>query len=243
MFGFDRIKKIFDSKKYKVYKVNIGLEIVKTGIQFANYERLQEFMDDNDITTLFLAEYYDAPDDYLISEDTLRKSNIYINDSIFELIKNDIEKHNRNIMKINFDIASAAIIACLFEGKYCFVYLENDKEFDENILVDPQEKLIEICDNNMNSIEKRSKEDKKQMEELKKDVKEFIINDKEFLLCTNKQLRKNYTRILFKQRLDKKKYKLLMDHWVSNAPVGVYTDAIDFVEMIWNELKNSHSVK
>ena len=34
-----------------------------------------------------------------------------------------------------------------------------------------------------------------------------------------------------------------MDHWVSNAPVGVYTDAIDFVEMIWNELKNSHSVK
>ena len=50
-------------------------------------------------------------------------------------------------MKINFDIASAAIIACLFEGKYCFVYLENDKEFDENILVDPQEKLIEICDN------------------------------------------------------------------------------------------------
>lgn len=243
MFGFDKTKKILDSKKYKIYKVNIGLENVRSGIQFANYERLEEFMDDNNIKTMFLAEYFDTLDNYLITEATIRNSRIYINNSIFELIKNDIEKHNKNIMKINFDKASAAIIACLFEGKYCFVYLENDKDFDENVLVDPQEKLVEICDNNINSIEKKSKEDKKQMEELKKDVKEFIVNDKEFLLCTNKQLRKQYTRTLFKQRLDKKKYKLLMEHWVSDAPVGVYTDAIDFVEMIWNELKNSSSGK
>lgn len=236
MFIFNKSKEFLDSEKYKVYKVNILLTELKNGIQFMSYERLEEFMKDHNIDTVFFTEYFDNYDDYIITEETIRKANIYINSSTLELIQNDIENYNKKIMKIDFDKPSAAVISCIFESKYCFVYLENDKVFGE-ILVDANEKLKEILEKNINSIEKKAKEDKQKIELLKQEVKDIIVNDKEFLLCTNKQLRKNYARKFLKQKLDKKKFKLLIELWTWDAPIGIGTDAIDFIEMIWKELK------
>lgn len=88
------------------------------------------------------------------------------------------------------------------------------------------------------NIEKQENENKKIIENLKKEVREKILKDEKFLLCTTKQLRKNYTRTLFKEKLGNH-YKLLKDIWTTDAPFGIYTDAIDFVEMIWKEIKQN----
>ena len=158
------------------------------------------------------------------------------NPNIIDIISDDIDKHNKEILKIDFDEPSAVIVACIFEGQYCFVYLENDKLCNRKELKESEEKLYEIFEKNINRIDEKKMENKSIIEKLKVKVREKILKDEKFLLCTTKQLRKNYTRTLFKEKLGDE-YKLLKDLWTTDAPVGVYTDAIDFVEMIWKEMK------
>ena len=44
MVFFEKIKKEIEKKSYKVYEVNLALDVVKNGIQFENFEKLQDFM-------------------------------------------------------------------------------------------------------------------------------------------------------------------------------------------------------
>ena len=236
MVFFDKIKK--EIGKYNVYEVNLALEVVRNGIQFESFEKLQNFMSDQNINTIFFAKYYDSYENYIITEETFRKSRRYFDYNIIDIISDDIDKYNKEILKIDFNKPCAVIIACIFQGQYCFVYLEDDKSFDENKLIGAEEKLYEIIEKNMKKIESKKMENKKIIEELKKEVRDIILKDEKFLLCTNKQLRKNYRRNLFKKELGNH-YKPLKDLWTSDAPVGVYTDAIDFVEMIWKEIKQN----
>lgn len=238
MVLFDKIKKEIEKKKYKVYEVNLALEVVKNGIQFETFEKLQDFMSDQNINTIFFAKYYDNYNNYIITEETFRKARIYFDYNIIDIISDDIDKYNKEILKIDFDKPCAIVITCIFQGQYCFVYLEDDKSFDENKLIGAEEKLYEIIEKNKMNIDKQENENKKIIENLKEEVREKILKDEKFLLCTTKQLRKNYTRTLFKEKLGNH-YKLLKDIWTTDAPVGVYTDAIDFVEMIWKEIKQN----
>lgn len=43
-------------------------------------------MDDNNVTTLFWVEYFDAPNNYLITEDTIRNFEYIIYKDIFFII-------------------------------------------------------------------------------------------------------------------------------------------------------------
>ena len=238
MFFVNEIKKEIEKKKYKVYEVNLALEAVKNGIQFENFEKLQDFMYEQKIDAIFFSKYYDNPDNYIITEETFRKARIYLAYNIIDIISDDIEKYNKEIMKRDFEEPCAVIIACIFQGKYCFVYLENDKLFNRDELMESEEKLYEIVERNKSRINEQKTENRNIIEKLKEEVREKIFKDEKFLLCTTKQLRKNYTRTLFKEKLGNK-YKLLKDLWTTDAPVGVGTDAIDFVEMIWKEMKQN----
>lgn len=238
MILFDKIKKEIENKKYKVYEVNLALEVVRNGIQFETFEKLQDFMADQNINVVFFSKYYDNYKNYIITEETFKKARRYFDYNIIDIISDDIDKYNKEILKMDFNKPCAVVIACVFEGQYCFVYLENDKSFNEDKMVESEEKLYEIIEKNMNRIETKEMENKKIIEELKKEVRDMILKDEKFLLCTNKQLRKNYTRNLFKKELGNH-YKLLKDVWTTDAPIGVYTDAIDFVEMIWKEIKQN----
>ena len=238
MFFVNEIKKEIEKKKYKVYEVNLALEAVKNGIQFENFEKLQDFMYEQKIDAIFFSKYYDNPDNYIITEETFRKARIYLAYNIIDIISDDIEKYNKEIIKIDFEEPCAVIIACIFQGKYCFVYLENDKLFNRDELIESEEKLYEIVEKNKSRINEQEVENKKNIEKLKEEVREKILKDKEFLLCTTKQRRKNYTRTLFQEKLGNK-YKLIKDLWTTDSHVGVYTDAIDFVEMIWKEMKQN----
>ena len=238
MVFFEKIKKEIEKKTYKVYEVNLALDVVKNGIQFENFDKLQDFMLDQKINVIFFSKYYDNPYNYIITEETFRNSRRYYDYNIIDIISDDIDKYNKEILKIDFDEPCAVIVACIFEGQYCFVYLENDKLCNRNELIGSEEKLYEIVEKNRNRIDEKKTENRKIIEKLKEEVREKILKDEKFLLCTTKQLRKNYTRTLFKEKLGEK-YKLLKDLWTTDAPVGVYTDAIDFVEMVWKEMKQN----
>lgn len=238
MVSFETIKKEIEKRSYKVYEVNLALEVVKNGIQFENFEKLQNFMYDQKINVIFFSKYYDNPYNYIITEDTLKNSRRYFDYNVIDIIFDDIDNYNQEILKIDFDEPCAVIVACLFEGQYCFVYLENEKLLKKHELIEPEEKLYKIIENNKSRIDEKETKNKKVIEELKEKVREKILKDEKFLLCTTKQLRKNYARTLFKEKLGNE-YKPLKDMWTTDAPVGVYTDAIDFVEMIWKEMKQS----
>lgn len=238
MIFFEKIKEEIKKKRYKIYEVNLALEVVKNGIQFESFEKLQNFMCDQNIDVVFLAKYYDSYRNYIITEETFRNSRRYFDYNIIDIISNDIDKYNKEILKIDFNEPCAVIVACIFEGQYCFVYLENDKLFNKDELMESEEKLYEIIEKNKSRINKKEIENKKIIEKLKEEVREKILKDKKFILCTTKQLRKNYTRTLFKEKLGNY-YKPLKDLWTTDAPVGVLTDAIDFVELIWKEIKQN----
>lgn len=238
MIFFEKIKKEIEKKNYKVYEVNLALEVVEKGIQFESFEKLQDFINDQNINVIFFSKYYDNPYNHIITEETFRKSRRYFDSNIIDIIADDIDNYNKEILKMDFDEPYAVIIACIYEGQYCFVYLENDKLFNRDKVIASEEKLYEIIKKNKNRIDEKQTENKKMIEKLKEKVREKILKDEKFLLCTTKQLRKNYTRTLFKEKLGKE-YKPLKEIWTTDAPVGVYTDAIDFVEMIWKEMKQN----
>jgi hypothetical protein len=214
--------------------IDFIIEFIHTQKQF------RDIIDENIVKLIFgtgkIINDYDNPYDYIITEETFRKSRNYYDYNLIDVIADDIDKYNKKVLKIDFNEPSAVIVACIFEGKYCYVYLENDKVFNKQELIEAEEKLQEIVEKNEKQISEKKTENKKIVEELKEKLRKQILNDENFLACSNKQLRKNYTRTLFKEKLGNE-YRALKDLWTTEASVGVYTDAIDFVEMIWKEIK------
>jgi len=237
MIFFEKIKNEFEKKDYKVYQVNLGFEdVLRTGIQFDSFEKLEAFMCDQKLSVIFFSKYYDNPYDYIITEETFRKLRNYYDYNLIDVIADDIDKYNKKVSKIDFNEPSAVIVACIFEGKYCYVYLENDKVFNKQELVEAEEKLQEIINKNENRINEKKTENKKIIEDLKEKLRKQILNDEKFLACTNQQLRKSYLRNLLNEKLGKE-YKPLKDRWSTDLPIGIYRDAIDFIELIWKEIK------
>lgn len=83
---------------------------------------------------------------------------------------------------------------------------------------------------------RKSKEN--ELENLKYELYKKIKKDDKFKLCKNKELRINYIKDLLKSSLDDK-YSLLKELWLSNAPSGVYKDAIKFIELVWKDIKEN----
>ena len=99
MLILDKIKNILENKRFNVYEVNIPLESLNSGIQFENYDKLERFMNEQSINVIFFSKYYDNEENYLITKETLRKSIIYLEDNIIDVISNDINKYNKQITK------------------------------------------------------------------------------------------------------------------------------------------------
>lgn len=239
MVCLDTIKEKIENKKIAFYEVSIPLDSIKNGIQFTDIDSFMKFVNEQKINTIFTHEYFDNPYEYIITDDIIEKTiGRYFASEMKDIIINDIDKHNRCILKIDFDRPFAIVIACIYEGQYCFVYMEDDNTSIEKLLVDPTEKLQEIIEKNEKNIQKREEKKKQILEKLKIELRHIIINDEKFLLCTNKHLRKVYIKELFDKRLDKH-FNPLKDYWTTDAPIGVFREAIDFIEIIWKEIKQS----
>lgn len=236
MISLNEIKDKFNKKKVDFYDVELSVDIIKSGIKFSDIESFSTFIDKQKIDVVWGCEYFDNSDDYIITKDMIQKNIIrYMDFDIMDIIIKDVEQHNQEVLKIDFNKPCAIVVAAFYNGHLCYVYIENEN-FDENILVEPKIILQEIVDNNANNINIRKIENQKIVENLKVELKEKIINDEKFWLCTNKHLRYIYIRDMVKNKLGDS-FKELKDCWETDAQVGVYTDATDFVEMIWKEGK------
>ena len=230
------IQKRVEKEKIKFYKVGLTPDVITTGNDFFNMDNFIEFLHSQKVSAVFGCECFDNVNDYLITEDIIEETlGKYFAEEMQDVIFDDIKKYNEEISEIDFSIPFAFIVACLYEGQYFFVRIKNDRNFDENSLIDPEEKLQEIVVNNQNNIYKKREAGKEITQRLKRELKEKIANDEEFLLCTNKQLRFNYIRNLVTNKLDEH-FAPLKRLWISDAPRGIYQDPVDLVELIWREI-------
>lgn len=161
MLVLDKIKNILNNKKIKTYEVCISLENINNGIQFTSLENFELFLAEQNIDVIFYSKYYDNAQNYIITEETCRK--LYLNSEIIKTIENDIEQHNYRISKIDFDKMCAVIVACIFQGQYCYVYMEDDNSFNKEILINSETKLEEILENNIDIIEEKQIENRKKL--------------------------------------------------------------------------------
>ena len=234
MLDLKEIKKKIEKRKITFYEVQFSTDTLKSGIKFNDINSFIEFVDKQKIDVVFGDIYYDNPNDYIITEDMIQKNIIrYLEFDIMDIIQKDIEKHNKEVMNTDFNNPSAIVLVSIYNGQLCYVYIEDE----ENILIEAKEKLQEILDENSSNIQHRETENNKIVKKLKEELKERIVNDDKFWLCTNKHLRYVYIRDMVKNKLGKD-FEPLKASWESDAPIGVYTDATDFVEMIWREKKN-----
>lgn len=234
--NINEIKRKIEEKKINFFQVKLSIDVIEKGIQFPTIEEFLKFASNQKINTIFGCEYYDDINEYLITEEIIEKTiGLYHATQIQDIIIDDIENHNRNILKHNFNTPIAIIICCLYEGVYCFVYLEYSKN-NKILIKDCFEKLDEIMENHKYEIQNKQEKKKEMLEQLKNELREKIKKDKKFTLCTNKLLRENYIKDLLLNKLNQH-FEPLKKHWTGDTPRGIYRGAIDFIEIIWKEIQ------
>ena len=118
------------------------------------------------------------------------------------IIEKDIDKHNRKILKVNFNEPSSIIVGTFLHSNFFYVWIENE---ESKISIDnPIEKLEEILSDNEKNIMERKETKKQLLENLKQELSIIIRNDKKFLLCTNKHLRFTYIKNMLSNQLGDK---------------------------------------
>lgn len=234
MIHLKDIKQEIENNQINFYKVNLPVNIITDGIQFLNIDDFINFLLNQNVTAVFGCEHYDNIDDCLITESVIEKTiGSYLAEKLQDIIINDINKYNKDVLKYDLNEPSLILICCIYEGKYCFLCIENN---NQESLPDPSEKLQEIINKNRITIQKNEEQQEKILDKLKIELKKMIKNDEKFLLCTNKRLRELYIKDLLKNELDNH-FEPIKRHWTSDAPRGIYQGAVDFVELIWKEIQ------
>lgn len=192
-----------------------------------------KFVQLNNINSIFYKYYTFNPEFFYITEELAED----IDDDIVNLLKNDIEEWNKQIDKVDFDIPVELFIFCMYESHYITINYHN--EFWNNQMT-AKEKLLELLESNANKVENIREKREEEDEQLKEELKEYILNDDKFILCTNKNLRKDYMYELYKRK-DIEKFKNLF--WQQGGYFKGTDVAINFIELVWrihkeNERKN-----
>lgn len=191
--------------------------------EFINFVKL------NNINSVFYKYYTFNPEYFYINEELAED----IDDDVINLLKNDIEKWNRKIDKVNFDIPVELVIFCMYESHYITINYHN--EFWDNQM-SAKEKLVELLEGNAKKVKDIREKMESEKEELKEKLKEYILNDDEFKICTNKNLRKNYMYKLYKRK-DIEKFKNLF--WQQGGYFRGTDAAINFIELVWRTYKQN----
>jgi len=233
---FNKIKNHLEMNNVELYQVEFSKKHIEDGVRFESIDVFLDFIQKQKINAVFYNEYFDNPNHYLITQELIEESfGEYSAIELIEIIENDVNKHNSEILNIDFNEPSTIIVGTFWTSNFFYVWIENE-EFKVNI-EDPIEKLEEILSDNEKNIIKKNEEKNKLLENLKQELSIIIKNDKKFMLCTNKHLRFTYIKELLSKQLSDK-FELLKKHWLADTPRGVYQDAIDFVEILWKDLQN-----
>lgn len=233
---FNKIKNNLKIKNLELYQVEFSKKHMEDGVRFESIETFVDFLQKQTLTTVFYNEYFDIVDNYLITQELIEEVlGEYNANEMIGIIEKDIDKHNKKILKVNFNEPSAIIVGTFLYSNFFYVWIENEESKVE--IDNPIKKLEEILSDNEKNIMKRKEEKKQLFENLKEELSIIIRNDRKFLICTNKHLRIMYIKNILSNQLDDK-FDPLKKYWLADTPRGIYQDAIDFVEILWKEMQN-----
>ena len=237
MKGLEDIQERIKKENIKFYSVGLSTEVLINGNDLFNIDSFIDFVHSQKINAVFGCELFEDAEDYLITDEIIESQlGRYTSEEILNIIIGDIDKYNEKVCEVNFNIPFIYIVACLYEGQYFYIKIRVDRGIDDTFLIEPEKKLQEIVVNNEKSIQNIKKERREITEQLKKELKEIIINDENFLKCTNRNLRINYIKDLLSNGLDEH-FEPLRKLWLADTIRGIYQEPIEFVELLWREVR------
>jgi len=229
------IRNILKNNRIDIYQVEFSKRYIEDGVRFESLDLFIDMLQKQNIDVVFYDIYFDDINDYLITQELVEKElGVYEANNLFEILGNDFDKHNNKILKIDFSDPSAIVVGAFVNSNFFYVFIENEQLAKS--VVDPIDKLDEILVDNEEKIIKIKEEKCKLIENLKQELSTIVKNDERFLICTNQHLRSEYIKNLLQNQLNHK-FGPLKELWLADTTSGIYRGAIDFIELLWKEIK------
>lgn len=223
------IKKI-EEEGLNAFEVRQIPKISDNTIVLKEISDIVRFCKMNDIKNLFYNYIYLDKDEYII-DDGIQED---IEKDIYKLIKKEIKEHNKRIEVIDFTRPVMLNISTIFQNSIVCI-LESDYWHEEINLLTAEETIEYLQENYMEILEQKEAEKEEKLELLKSELKQYMLEDENFLICTNKDLRRNYAEMLMKNKKMKKYLEPFVNQYSGQV---VITSLVMFVEVVWAEFRN-----
>ena len=239
MINLDKIRQIIQDNQLMVFECEMPIDIINQGFKFNNLVSLINFCIVQNIKSCFMDIHYTNIDDYKITKELIEEKVDVNSIALKHRILDEVRKYNNNLLSIDDSNPTEIVIAVIYESKYFYYYEQEELLLEDEIILEPEDKLEEILELFGSELEEEKEQYNLKIEEQKEKLKEYVLNDPDFKHCTNKHLRRQYTIDLFKNKLGKE-FKELKQLW-SNPEIltYVYRGILDMIELIWRELKDN----
>lgn len=232
MFDFLTVKAMMEDNGITAYEVYATPDLIEESIWFTNFDDFITFVKSQNINCAFIHVHDFEVEDYLITDNIIRKTNM--GSESIDYLSNAISEYNESLLDENTNFAEHVFVMVMWNNqRFCYIF-QNIIRFQGEELLNPEEKLLQIFENNRNDLIENKNDIKEKVEQQKACLRDDIINDPEFKKCTNKRLRRNYIIVYFNSSC---KYDELKRHW-TNSNGLLYHEAYDFIELLWREYKN-----
>lgn len=199
-------------------------------IQLVDLEQLCRFIKKHNTGTVFYRFEYPSADGLQITEDVL--SELHIDDDIIEVMKEDFNEYNRSVSNLDFSRPYLMSIGCLYQGHMVYI-MESDYWFEDWGYGHPKKMALSMIEKKLEDIESKKKESYQKREEMRDRLRERLLADPNFHKCTNKELRRAYTRKLCNADRSIQDLFYSPTHGVYDIMIGA------FIEEVWKEYKAS----
>lgn len=238
MINLDKIRQIIQDNQLMVFECEMPIDILNQGFKFNNLGNLINFCIVQNIKSCFMDIHYTNVDDYKITKELIEGRVDVNSDALKYRILDKIREYNHELLRIDDSNPTEIVVAVLYQSNYFYFYQQEELLFEEDIILEPEYKLEEILEMFKSELEEEREEFNSIIEQQIEKLKEFVLNDPDFKYCTNKELRREYTRKLFETKLGKE-FKELKQNWSNpEIPAFVYRGAINMIELLWKQLKD-----
>lgn len=237
MITEDTLLAVLEKEHLYAFKTDIDLELKDfILLKSESLEELVKFVKVNNINSIFYDYFYYSKDSYKFD---LEEVELYIDESIFKLIKKDLISHNKKIDKIDFSRPKVAIIHTVYQGqKIGILILDSWIEELEDEILETEYQLEYFMEKYKDVIYEITQKHEAKFDDLRKEFEEFLLKDDEFLCCTNQSLRRHYMKSVFdKVGADKYKPAFMMTNQIGSSIVNTSLLWI-YIESAWRKYKH-----
>lgn len=226
----EELVKIIEEEGLSAFEVLQTPKISDSTIVLKELSDIVRFCKMNDIRNLFYNYIYLDKDDYIIHDEIQEN----IEKDIYKLIKKEIKEHNKRVETIDFTRPVMLKISTIFQNTLVCI-LESDYWHEEINLLTAEDMVDYLQENYEDVLEQKEAEKEEKLEMLKNELKQYMLEDENFLICTNKDLRRNYAEMLMKN----KKMKKYLEPFKYSHGDGIWVQSlVMFVEVVWAEYRN-----